>query len=67
MNRPSEHITTQDLERALRVLAKLVAGRDGDLYVPFFVRIEDELKARCASSDVRARARALLQQDQMRA
>ncbi|ADJ22983.1 conserved hypothetical protein [Hyphomicrobium denitrificans ATCC 51888] len=64
MTQRGDQVSTQELEQTLRVLAKLVASNGGGDYVPLFVRIEDELKARRASSDARSRARALLQQEQ---
>jgi hypothetical protein len=55
-----EEITTEQLQRALRTLAKLVAGKGGEAYVPFFERIEAELAQRERVRDAKERARALL-------
>lgn len=63
MSNSGVQVSTEDLEHTLRVLARLVSGVGGDAYVPLFVRVEDEIKARRASSDARSRARALLQQE----
>lgn len=60
MPRRDDEISTPELERTLKVLAKLVAGKGGEAYAPLFVRVEEELQARRSASDVRARARALL-------
>jgi hypothetical protein len=61
MKRTGDQVSTPELEKALRSAAYLVE-KHGEEFIPFFVRLEDELKARRANSDVRARARALLQQ-----
>lgn len=52
-------VSTERLDRALRTVARLVAGPGGEKYVPVFERLESELAARQRMSDARARARAL--------
>lgn len=58
--RSTELYTSAELERTLRILAEIVAGRDGAAYIPLFERVESELAARARANDARARARALL-------
>lgn len=53
-------ISTERLERALRVVAGIVAAKGGEVYVPIFERLEKELADRERAQDARARARALL-------
>lgn len=52
-------ISTERLERALRTLAGIVAGRGGEVYVEAFETLEAEVARRRSQQDARARARAL--------
>jgi hypothetical protein len=47
------------IEQALRFMATIVAGPDGEVYLPIFERLERELAARDAKTDALQRARAL--------
>jgi len=60
MTRAAGHISTARIERALRIVARLVAAPGGEEFVPIFERVEAELAQRRRAEDVRARARALL-------
>lgn len=55
-----DQISTKRLERALRIIAGIVAAEGGEVYVPIFERLERELADRKRAQDARARARALL-------
>ena len=52
-------ITRVRIERALQFMAMIVAGPDGDLYLPLFERLERELAAIDAKADALARARTI--------
>lgn len=53
------HISDARIERALRTVAGIVAGKGGEAYVPIFERLESELFKRQRAQDARARARAM--------
>lgn len=52
-------ITRARIERALQFMAMIVAGPDGDLYLPIFERLEAELAAIDRKTDALARARTI--------
>lgn len=53
-------ITRARIERALQVVATIVAGPKGEAYLPIFERLERELAAIDAKTDALARARAVI-------
>lgn len=55
----ADKITTEQLERALRTAAGIVAAPGGEVYVPIFERLENELLARRRKNDARERARRI--------
>jgi len=57
---PDEEISTEQLQRALRTLAKIVTAPGGSAYVPFFERVETELAQRERVQGAIERARSLL-------
>ena len=56
----ASQITRTRIERALWFMAKVVAGPDGEVYLPIFERLERELATLDAKTDALARARSLL-------
>lgn len=52
--------TQERIERALRFMAQVVAGPDGEVYLPIFERLERELAALDAKSSALERARAMV-------
>ncbi|MGY0573725.1 hypothetical protein ACTGJ9_023760 [Bradyrhizobium sp. RDM12] len=57
---PGDEVTVERLERALAVVAYLVA-RDGPKRIPLFERLERELAAMRQTEDAMGRARRLLE------
>lgn len=57
-------LSTERLGRALRTVARIVAGPGGEKYILLFERLESEMAARERMSDARARARALAESTQ---
>lgn len=53
-------VTRARIERALRFMASIVAGPDGEVYLPIFERLERELAAIDAKSDSLQRARTMV-------
>ena len=50
-------VTCARVEQALRIVAEIVAGPDGEAYLPIFERLEGELATLEAQADTLARAR----------
>jgi hypothetical protein len=57
----SPHVTTEELQRAVKIAARIVAMY-GDPYLPIFNRLHDELMKRKESSDAKAVALNLAKQ-----
>lgn len=55
-----EPITRDQLERALRVVAEIVAAPGGVVYLPIFERLECELAAMDQADNAMDRARAMM-------
>lgn len=55
-----EPITRDQLLQALHVVAEIVAGSGGEVYLPIFERLERELAAMDQTNDAIERARALM-------
>lgn len=53
-------ITRARIEQALRFMANIVTGPDGEVYLPIFERLERELAAIDAKSDALQRARTMV-------
>ena len=53
--------TKQRLERALRIIARVVTQRGGRVYTPIYERIEAELAVYDRARDTQQRARRLLE------
>lgn len=49
------------IEQALRFMANIVTGPDGEVYLPIFERLERELAAIDAKSDALQRARTMVE------
>lgn len=52
-------ISPERLNRALRTLARIVAGPGGEVYIPLFERLEAEVAASARATDARDRARRM--------
>jgi len=55
-----EPVSRARIERALQFVATIIAGPDGEAYLPIFERLEHELSAIDAKTDALSRARALV-------
>lgn len=64
--RPPRKITRERVERALRICARLVAAKGGEALIPLFEQLERDLDTVTRQQDTRARALALLEQEERR-
>ncbi len=53
-------VTRARIEKALRFMAIIVSGTDGELYLPIFERLERELAAIDVKTDALQRARSMV-------